>query len=262
MRFLKDFKRYYKYSKYAAKSALNAEVAGSYLNWLWWVFNPLCMMFVYSFVFGYVFGGRLEYFEIFIFSGITVWNFFSTTVTESVRIVKKNKAIVTKVYLPKFVLVMTQMRVQWVKMLISFAIVAGMMVVFRVPLTWNIFWVIPVLITLFLLTFGVSCVILHFGVFVEDLNNVIRIVLKFGFYATGVFYSIEQRLGKKNPTWCNIMLHYNPMALLLDSFRKAFLYGQTPHYKWIAAWFVVGILISMVGVRLIYRYENSYAKVI
>ncbi len=262
MRFLKDYKRYYKYSKYAAKSALNAEVAGSYLNWLWWVFNPLCMMFVYSFVFGYVFGGRLEYFEIFIFTGITLWNFFATTVTESVRLVKKNKSIVTKVYLPKFVLVITQMRVQWVKMLISFAIVVGMLIVFRVPLTLNVFWIFPVLVTLFILTFGVACVILHFGVFVEDLNNVVRILLRFTFYATGVFYSIEVRLGKKNPAWANLMLHYNPMALLLDSFRKALLYGQTPHYKWIGAWFVTSLIICFIGVRLIYRYENSYAKII
>ena len=43
-RFFADFSKYFKYAKYASKSALNAEVAGSYLNWLWWIFNPFCMM--------------------------------------------------------------------------------------------------------------------------------------------------------------------------------------------------------------------------
>ena len=110
---------------YSARSALKSEVANSYLNWLWWVLDPLCFMLIYTFIFGVVFDGSEPYFPIFIFIGLTMWDFFNRTMTTSIKIVKNNKAIVSKVYLPKFVLIYVKMMVNAFKMLISFAIVAA-----------------------------------------------------------------------------------------------------------------------------------------
>ena len=75
-RFFSDTAKYGKYAIYSAKSALKSEVANSYLNWLWWVLDPLCFMLIYTFIFGVVFNGAKPYFPIFIFIGITVWDFF------------------------------------------------------------------------------------------------------------------------------------------------------------------------------------------
>ena len=43
-RFRDDMKKYWKYAIYSSKAQLKAEVANSYLNWLWWVLDPLCFM--------------------------------------------------------------------------------------------------------------------------------------------------------------------------------------------------------------------------
>ena len=51
-RFIKDTKKYWKYTIYAAKSQLKTEVANSYLNWIWWILEPFCFMLIYAFVFG------------------------------------------------------------------------------------------------------------------------------------------------------------------------------------------------------------------
>ena len=40
-------KKYWKYAIYSSKAQLKAEVANSYLNWLWWVLDPLCFMLIY-----------------------------------------------------------------------------------------------------------------------------------------------------------------------------------------------------------------------
>ena len=47
---------------------------------------------------------------------------------------------------------------------------------------------IPILIVLGLFTFGLSCIVLHFGVFVDDLYNVMNVVLRLMFYMTGTFF--------------------------------------------------------------------------
>ena len=89
---------------YATKSELRAEVANSYLNWLWWVLEPLCFMGIYAFIFSMFSGSKVSYLTAFIFLGITVWEFFNKLLTVSVNLVRSNKPIVSKVYLPKYML--------------------------------------------------------------------------------------------------------------------------------------------------------------
>ena len=257
-RFKKDFKKYFKYSIVSAKAQLRSEVANSYLNWIWWVLDPLCFMFIYTFIFGYVFKAKEPYFPVFIFIGLSMWDYFNRTVKTSVRIVKNNKAIVTKVYMPKFILILTKMWVNAFKMLISFGIVALMMIVFRVPLTINILYAVPVMAIMLLFSFGCAAILLHFGVYVEDLSNVMEIVLRFLFYLTGIFYSVESRI----PEIGGLLNKCNPMAFLITSMRKCLMYGETPDFGLLLVWFLASLLLAVAGVRIIYKNENSYVKVI
>ena len=91
-RFVTDIKQYFRYSIVAASAQLRSEVASSYLNWVWWVLEPICFMLIYTFMFGYVFEAKEQYFPIFIFIGLTMWDFFNRTVKQSVKLVKNNKA--------------------------------------------------------------------------------------------------------------------------------------------------------------------------
>lgn len=257
-RFFDDFKRYLKYSLISAKSQLKSEVANSYLNWVWWVLDPLCFMLIYTFIFGYVFQSSELYFPVYIFIGLAVWDFFNRTLTNSVKIVKNNKSIVTKVYFPKYVLILIKLWVNAFKMLICFGIVAGMMVFFRVSVGWNLLYAIPTLFVLCLFTFGCSCFLLHFGVYVEDLSNVVTIALRFLFYLTGVFYNVEKRI----PVVGTALNLYNPIAFLSTSLRNCLLYSQPPQLKFLLMWFLISLALAALGVRKIYKEENSYVKTI
>ena len=86
------------------------------------------------------------------------------------------------------------MGVNGFKMCISLLIILAMMLVFRVPVTWNVLYFIPILMTLIVIVFGFSCFLLHYGVFVDDLSKVLNIMMRFRFYLTGVFWNIMDRL--------------------------------------------------------------------
>lgn len=258
-RFINDIKKYNKYAVHSAKAYLKAEVANSYLNWLWWILDPLSFMLIYTFIFGVVFGNKEQYFPAFIFLGLTLWNFFNKTITQSVRIVKANKSIVSKVYLPKFILLIVKMLENGFQMLISFGIVIIMMIIYQVDLTYNLVYLVLILATLFAVTFGGGCILLHFGVFVEDLSNVVRIALRLLFYITGIFYNISTRFAEP---YGKYVLKLNPIALVLEGARDCMLYGRTPDVKYLLIWLVIGLAVSVFGVHLIYKNENSYVKVI
>ena len=256
-RFFSDTKKYFNYSVASAKAALKAEVANSYLNWIWWILEPACFTAIYAFVFGSVFNASEEYFLIFIVIGISIWDFFSRTVKNSVNIMRTNKAIVSRIYLPKYVLIYVRIGVNGFKMLISFGIAVLLMICFRVPISWRIVLSIPLLINLILFTFGISCFLLHFGVFVADLSNIVDIVLRFVFYITGIFYSL---INKLPAPYGKILATVNPVAYCINQMRNVLLYKTSPNYWVVLAWFVISLVISIFGVRLIYKNENSYVK--
>ena len=258
-KFKTDLIRYSKYTYHSAKAQLKSEVANSYLNWLWWILDPLCFMLIYVFMFGYVFNAKEEYFPIFVFIGITMWDFFNKTLKQSVKIVKNNKSVVSKVYLPKYFLLFIKIGVNGFKMFISILMIFVMLIVWRVPMSWKVVFSIPILMTLVLIVFGFSCILLHFGVFVEDLSNVLNIFLRFIFYLTGVFWNIMTRL----PAPLNqIAGKCNPIAFLLSSMRDCVLYSETPDMLLLVIWFFIGLLLSILGIHIIYKNENSYVKVI
>lgn len=258
-RFIKDFKKYWGYAVYSAKSELKSEVANSYLNWLWWVLDPICFMLIYVFIFGVVFKAREPYFPVFIFLGLSMWDFFNKNLKMSVTLVKRNKPIVSKVYLPKYILVVVKMLVNGFKMGVSLLIVAAMMVFWQVPLTWNILYFFPIMIVLWIFTFGCSSFMLHYGVFVEDLSNVINIILRLVFYMTGIFYNVATRLPAPYNEYA---VKYNPLAFLLTEMRNAVIYGRIPNRNLLLVWFAVSLLLCILGIRKVYKNENSYVKVI
>ncbi len=293
VRFFKDIKKFRNYVIYSTRAELKAEVAGSFLSWLWWFLDPLLYMMVYSFIALLIFQSGEPHFPVFVFLGINCWQFFSKSVKSSVRLIVANKSVVTKVYIPKHMFLLEKLGVHAFKMFVSY----GLTVLFLageallntlfgigdpVNIGIKIFWVIPLMALLFLFTFAVCLIMTHFGVFVEDLNNVIVVVLQLAFYVSGVFYSLETRISKVNfafPFVNNIpcfesskeawvflgqtLTNLNPLALIMSDMRYAVLGNGTGfHLAAFAFWFILSALVAIFGIRLIYKYENSYVKII
>lgn len=258
-RFIENIIKYFNYSRYSAKSELKNEVANSYLNWLWWILDPLAFMIIYSFIVTVVFKSGEENITVFVFIGLTIWSFFNWMVSGSVKIINANKGIVTKVYIPKYVLLVSRSFVYLFKTLVSFGLILVMMLILKIPFTFNLIHIIPVFASLYILVFGIGTILMHFGIFVEDLFNITNIGLKLMFYLSGIFYSIPTRIPAG---YSRYLLNLNPAAFFIHQFRKILLFNEIPNYRMVGAWALAGLLFIYIGVTIIHKYENSYAKVI
>lgn len=258
-KFINNIKKYYKYAIYSAKAELKSEVADSYLNWLWWIIEPLCFMLIYTFIFGYVFKNNQPYFASFVFIGLTAWNFFNRMISGSVKLIVSNRDLVTKVYIPKYILLLSKSFTYLFKMGISLLIAFALMIFQQVPFTWHILLFIPVVIVLYLISFGIGMVLMNLGVFLNDLYNLVNIGLKMVFYLSGVFYNIKTRL---SGTLGFVLLRANPIAFIMNELRKVLINGQMFSISGLLFWFVIGIVLCMIGIHTIHKNENSYAKVI
>lgn len=258
-KFIFNIKKYYKYAIYSAKAELKSEVADSYLNWLWWIIEPMAFMLIYTFVFGVVFKNDTKYFASFVFIGLTAWDFFNRMINGSVKLIINNRDLVTKVYIPKYILLLSKSFTYLFKMGISILIAFSLMMFQHVPITWHMIFIIPLILLLYIFSFGVGLILMHFGVTFNDLANLTNIGLRMLFYLSGVFYNIKKRLKGR---LSNILLFANPIAFIMNELRKVLIYGQMPNFLFMGIWLLVGLGLCALGVHVIHKNENSYAKVI
>lgn len=258
-RFVSDIKKYGQYMVYAARADLNAEVANSYLNRLWWLLEPLFNMLVYVIVFGRVMGSSVENYATFVFSSLLMWNYFSKTISYSVKCVRNNRDIVTKIYVPKHVLLLTDMILNLFKLLFSAIILVVMLVVFHVPIGVHIWIIIPAYMLMFLLGFGGGMIFLHYGVYIDDLGYAVGILLQMLMFLSGIFYDTLASLSSP----LNIMmLCINPVAMFIDTMRNGLLYNTISNVPLLVVWIILALEICYIGVHIVYKNENGYVKVV
>lgn len=259
-RFLNDVKKYAPYAIKAGKAELKSDVASSHLSWMWWILDPLLFMCVYTFVSLIVFGKAEQYFSAFIFIGYTSFKFFDKTLKSSVKLVAANKSVVKNVYIPKYILLLKKLYVNTFTSGISFMLVFITMAYYRVPLTIKCLYFIPLFILLTLLSVGLGSILMHFGVYVEDLANVLNITLRLFFYLSGVFYSVENRIDDEMLRF--IFLKVNPISFIIVQMRNVLLYDREFDFITYFIWLFISIVIVCIGVNVIYKNENGYVKVI
>ena len=258
-KFIKNIKKYYKYAIRQAKAELKSEVADSYLNYLWWVVEPLCFMIIYVFVFGYIFNNEQPYFSSYVFIGLTAWEFFNRMVSGSVNLIINNRDLISKVYLPKYILLLSKSFIYLFKLFISLGIAFVLMIFEGVPLSWYIVFLVLVIPVLYIVSFGIGMILMNFGVILNDLNKLTNIALKMIFYLSGVFYNIRRRL---SGNLLFFLLRANPVAFCMDELRKCLLESKMPSITGLTFWLMSGLILCLIGIKLIHNNENSYAKVI
>lgn len=258
-RFKNELIKYREYIFYAAKADLNAEVANSYLNRLWWILEPFFNMLVYVIVFGRIMGNSVQSYSTFVFSALIMWNYFNHIINYSVKCVRYNRDIVSKIYMPKYILLLTNMVLNFIKLMFSAIVLIILLFVFQIHIGINVLWIVPAYLLMVILSFGVGMIFLHYGVFIDDLAYAVGILLTMLMFLSGVFYDVLETL----PSPLNgILLCINPVATFIDTMRNAIFNNALANLPIIVCWILIGIQIMYIGLHIVYKNENSYVKVI
>jgi len=194
-----------------------------------------------------------------VFIGLTSWDFFNRMINGSVKLIINNRDLVTKVYIPKYILLLSKSFTYIFKMGISLLITFCLMIFQGVPFSLHIVLIIPIFIVLYIVSFGIGMILMHYGVTLNDLGNLTNIALRMVFYLSGIFYNINERL---HGTLKYILIRVNPIAFCMNELRKVMIQNAIPNFTVLFLWLVIGLILCFVGINLIHKNENSYAKVI
>lgn len=228
---------------------------------LWVVLRPFLTMVVFTIVFGRI--ARLPSegtapYAIMVFAGMLPWQFFATSLSESSGSLVANANLITKVYFPRLILPASSVITCFIDFLVSFVILAGLMIYYQFPPSWNLLLLPLFLLLAFLASFGVGVYLTALNVKYRDFRYVIPFLVQFGLYLSPVGFS-----SNVIPEHYRLWYSLNPMVGVIDGFRWCILGGESLVH-WPAFWLSTAIALGVLGVALHHfrKMEKTFADII
>ncbi len=105
----------------------------------WAIIQPVFTMLIFTLFFGKLAGVPSDGvpYPVFVYAGLLVWTFFANAVTNSGNSLVGNSNLLTKVYFPRMIIPGAAIAAGLVDFLIAFLILVGLMIYYRVSVTWR-----------------------------------------------------------------------------------------------------------------------------
>jgi lipopolysaccharide transport system permease protein len=230
------------------KRDVQSRYRGSWLGLGWSFLTPLLMLAVYTFVFREVFqsrwgqgnGGGVD-FALRMYAGLVVFNFFAECVARAPRLIVDQPNLVKKVVFPLELLAwvstfsgLFHLAVNAFVLLLA-ALVAGygQPTMLLLPLVW---------LPLLPLVLGCSWFLASLGVYIRDIGQVIGLAISLLMFMSPIFYPVSAM-----PERWRFWLHLNPLTLIIENTRLVLLDGGVPNMLLLSTYFLVALLIAVLG---------------
>ena len=226
---------------------------------LWYLIQPLATSFTYFIVFGKIANISTDGIPPFLFymSGIVMWTYFSTCLSNNAEVFSKNASLFSKVYFPRLVVPLSVAISGLVAFVIQFALLSIVGAGFilsgqNISLHWQVFLVLPLLVIFVAaLGMGVGLIVSAMTVRFRDLAYVTGFAVQLWMYVTPVVYPFTQIPDKYH--W---FFYLNPMTAPIETLR-AVMFGS-PGINlslWIANLFIA-IILLIFGVIIFSKAES------
>ncbi len=239
---------------------LKGRTRASILGYGWIALQPLLATGIFTLLIQGVLGvhpTREIPYPLFIFAGMTLWGYFSNSLSAATSSMAEHADLLRQVNFPREALVLYPMISKIVDFLVSLVVLAALCFLYGVKIQpWLM--VSPLfLLPVMLLGYGLALVLSPFNVALRDVGRTIPILLSFAIYMTPVLYPLE----KVPAVWRKAYL-LNPMASLIESFRQLMLVGQLPELTPLFFAFSVSLLVFLFGCWVFSQVESFLADIV
>src|SRR5438552_1388787 len=225
----------------------------------WSLIQPLSMMIVFTLVFSIfarVPSDGIPY-PVFAYSALIFWTFFSNTVSLGTVAMVSNGVLIRKIYFPRETLLVSVILSGLLDLAVASFLFIGMLLYDKLALTLTALWVFPLLPLPITLAFGVTSLASAAHVNFRDVGHGLPLLLQLWMFATPVAYPIGVI-----PDWLRPFYLLNPMAAIIDGYRRAILLGVAPEVPALALSAAVTIVLTYVALAVFKRADRTFADVI
>jgi teichoic acid transport system permease protein len=244
---------------------LKAQNQDTMLGQLWHLLNPMFLILIYWFIFGYVLGIEggsrrgVDAYLPFLIVGVITYNYTRSSIQTGARMIVKNRKLVQSINFPRSILPLSAMVAETLSHLYALPVMFLLLLVVPKgpPLMWSWLLIVPVVIVQALFNLGLSMIVARVSFHFRDVQQALPYLLRLYLYASGVIIPItfiEQDT-------IRAILKLNPMYNIIEMAREAVLDGGiVDPVVWILgpAW---AVLMLVVGFWYFRHAENEYGRV-
>lgn len=234
---------------------------------VWFFIQPVFTTLVYMFVFGGLAGISTDGIPqpLFYLAGITLWNYFSESLTRTSDTFISNQAIFGKVYFPRLIAPLSITITGLIKMFIQFSLFLIVYIFFvlkGVSIAPNFYaLLLPVLVFILAgLSLGFGIIISSMTTKYRDLKFLLAFSIQLWMFATPVIYPLSVMKGRyEEYMW---LLQANPLSSVMETFKYGFL-GQGT-FSWTALTYslVFTVVVLVSGIIIFNKVERSFMDVV
>jgi len=221
--YIATFKRFTPLLKMTVDRDYKKRYKRSVLGVAWSLISPLMTLLIMTMVFSLLFSRNIANFPIYLFSGTLIFGFFSEATNAAMNSIESNRAIINKVYVPKYIFPLTKVFLALVHLGFSLLAFAVVFLVTRAPFHWTILFLPVPLLYAFVFVLGLSMLVSCIAVFFKDFAYIYGIFLTGLQYLTPIFYPVEIL-----PDKVRTFIGLNPLYHYITYVRSLVLDGVFP----------------------------------
>lgn len=220
---------------------------------LWTLLNPLMMMAILSVVFSNLFRFDIENYSLYLLAGQIIFNFYNESTSGAMTAILGNASLIKKVYIPKYLFVVSRITSSGINILSSFCALILVMVFTKSELHWTIFLAVIPLAYLFVFSLGIGLILAALTVRFRDVMHLYSVFVTALMYLTPVIYSISML-----PKWVQFIVKLNPLTGILTIFRNVVIYNTIPSIQSLLISGMTVIITLGVGMWIFYKQQDSF----
>ena len=257
----KDLWRYRELFLILAWRDITVRYKQTFIGVAWALVRPFLAMVVFTVIFGRLANlpteGNAPY-AVMVFAAMLPWQFFSTALSSCSDSLITNSNLLTKVYFPRLIVPASAVITSFVDFLISFLILAGMMVWFQWWPTWKLLTLPLWIAIVFVASIGPGLWLSSLNVQYRDFRYVVPFFVQFGLYVSPVGFS-----SAIVPAKWQLLYSLNPMVGVIEGFRWAIIGdGVFINPGGFALSMSIVTLLLITGLRQFRNMEKRFADVI
>jgi lipopolysaccharide transport system permease protein len=224
------------------------------LGFFWSLLSPLLQALVLYFIFRHIWGQE-ENFAVNIVVGMMAWQFFSTGTSSSLRSIVSKSGLVTRIYIPRQILVLSNVLANLINFLFTFIVLLFIILVSLryLPVTVLLFPIIH--ICFFFFVFGAGLFLSALFVYFRDINEIWQVIIRVLFFCSPIFYPLDI-------VPASIMPYYllNPVTQFIIIYRDVMVAGNLPSLHSIAVIVGFAIVALLVGSFTFNKLQRRFAE--
>ncbi|MDP9848463.1 ABC transporter permease [Streptosporangium lutulentum] len=241
-----------------------SKYSNSAMGQLWQVLTPLFNAGIYWLMFGLILGADkgIKNYPAFLITGMFVYTYTQRSVSSGAKAISSNLSLIRALHFPRAALPLAYTIQEFQQLLISMGVLFALVLITGEAVTW-LWLLIPVaLILQTMFNIGASLVLARIGATARDLNQLLPFIMRTWLYASGVFYSIQDRLVDADGArqWIADIMYLNPAAAYIELMRDLLMRTHdTRPYIWMVCVFWAVFALAG-GFWYFWRAEEKYGR--